>query len=42
MKKKNIKKGVVALMMVLILGTTVMVVSVSQLAYSLWMKQSLE
>jgi hypothetical protein len=42
MKKDNFKKGVVALMLVLILGTLVMVISVSQLAYNMWTRQSLE
>lgn len=42
MKKNMYKKGVVALMLVLILGTLVMVISVSQLAYNMWTKQSLE
>lgn len=42
MKKDKFKKGVAALMMVLILGTLVMVISVSQLSYNMWTRQSLE
>lgn len=41
-KNKTKKKGVVALMMILILGTITMAISVSQFTYSMWMKQSLE